>query len=163
MNSLQQAQDQLNQTNQAIDTSFQFATDQAERKADEAAQPSATKEALTRFADLTGGGIVERSGEAMIKRGVRLGRDKLTKMGINPDQFEEMADSYKKGGSKELINHIIKKYGVKTKNKLNSFINGFRDKMDNMKTTAEDTITNTRQSTQSSLNATINKLQQECK
>lgn len=162
MDSLQQAQEQLNQTNQAIDTSFQFATEQAERKADEAAQPSATKEALTRFADLTGGGLVERSGEAMIKRGVRLGRDKLVRMGINPDEFEEMSDSYKKGGSKELVNHIIKKYGVKTKNKLNSIVNGFRDKMDNMRTSAEETTTGTRQSTQSSLNATINKLQQEC-
>lgn len=162
MDSLQNAQEQLNQTNQAVDTGFQFATEQAERKAEEKSQPSATKEALTRFADLTGGGLVERSGEHLIKRGVRLGRDKLTKLGINPDEFEEMSKAYGKGGSKELVNHLISKYGIKTKTKLNSFINGFRDKMDNMKSTAGETATNTRQATQSSLNDTINKLQQDC-
>ncbi len=162
MNSLQNAGSQLAQTSQAVESGFQFATEQAERKAEEQEQPSATKEAITRFADLTGGGLVERSAESLIKRGVRLGRDKLVRLGINPEEFDEMADSYSKGGSKELVNHLIKKYGIKTKQKLNSFINGFREKMDNLKTSASETATNTRQATQSSLNETINKLQQDC-
>ncbi len=162
MNSLQNAGSQVSATNQAVQQQFQFATEQAEQKAEEADQPSATQEAAARFADLTGGGLVERSAESLIKRGVRLGRDKLVRMGINPEEFDEMSKAYSKGGSKELVNHIITKYGIKTKNKLNSFINGFREKMDNMKTNASETANNTRQATQSSLNKTINDLQEQC-
>ena len=147
MDSFQNVGGLMAQNNQAVETGFQFATEQAQQQADKVnADP--LKDNIARFADLTGGAFIEKSGEALIKRGVKLGKDKLVRLGIKPEEFDDMLDSYKKGGSKGLIDKIVKKYGIKTKGKLQSFLSGFRDKMDNMKQTAEETTTDTRQSTQ---------------
>ncbi len=130
MNNLSQASsliDSANQANSLAEDQIDRIQDQKEKKAEEAQQ---SKDAFAQAGELLGGGLIEKSAENLIKKGVRLGRKKMKALGVDADEVERMAKDYKDNGTSGLIAGVVKRGGLKTKEQLNSFINKMKGKME---------------------------------
>jgi len=100
---------------------------QKEEKSEEAQQ---FKDSLAQAGELLGGSLTEKGLESVIKRGIKLGRDKLKKLGLNTEEFERIAQDYKEGGSSKMLDGLLKRGTMKTKEQANKFIEKFRSKLD---------------------------------
>jgi len=130
MNNLSQASsllDSANQANSLAQDQIDRIQDEKEKKAEEAQQ---SKDAFAQAGELLGGGLIEKSAENLIKKGVRLGRKKMKALGVDADEVERMAKDYKDNGTSGLIAGVVKRGGLKTKEQLNSFINKMKGKME---------------------------------
>lgn len=130
MDNLSQASsliDSANQANALAQDQIDRIQDQKQKKLDETQE---AKDAFAQAGELLGGGLIEKSAENLIKKGVRLGRNKMKALGIDADEVEKMALDYKENGSSGLISGIVKRGGIKTKEQLNSFINAMKGKME---------------------------------
>lgn len=130
MNNLSQASsliDSANQANSLAAEQIDRIQDEKEKKAQEAQE---SKDAFAQAGELLGGGLIEKSAENLIKKGVRLGRKKMKALGVDADEVERMAKDYKENGTSGLIAGVVKRGGLKTKEQLNSFINKMKGKME---------------------------------
>ena len=130
MNNLSQASsliDSANQANSLAQDQIDRIQDEKEKKAEEAQQ---SKDAFAQAGELLGGGLIEKSAENLIKKGVRLGRKKMKALGVDADEVERMAKDYKENGTSGLIAGVVKRGGLKTKEQLNSFISKMKGKME---------------------------------
>ncbi len=120
---LQSANDANTQAQEQMDR----IQNEKEKKAQEAQE---SKDAFAQAGELLGGGLIEKSAENLIKKGVRLGRKRMKALGVDADEVERMANDYKKNGSSGLIAGVVKRGGLKTKAQLNEFINKMKGKME---------------------------------
>ncbi len=119
--------DSANQANSLAQEQIDRIQDEKEKKAEESQQ---SKDAFAQAGELLGGGLIEKSAENLIKKGVRLGRNKMKALGVDADEVEKMAKDYKENGTSGLIAGVVKRGGLKTKEQLNSFINKMKGKME---------------------------------
>lgn len=119
--------DSANQANSLAQEQIDRIQDEKEKKAQEAQE---SKDAFAQAGELLGGGLIEKSAENLIKKGVRLGRNKMKALGVDADEVEKMAKDYKDNGTSGLIAGVVKRGGLKTKEQLNSFINKMKGKME---------------------------------
>ena len=119
--------DSANQANALAEEQMDRIQSQKEEKAEAEQQ---AKDAFAQAGELLGGGLIEKSAENLIKKGIKLGRDKLTKLGVDANEIEKMNDDYNENGPTGLIAGVVKRNGIKTRQQLNSFINNIRGKME---------------------------------
>lgn len=88
------------------------------------------KDSFASAGELLGGGMFEKSAESLIKKGIKYSKNKLNKLGLNPEEFEQMANDYGKTGVKGLMAGIIKRGKIKTQDQLGSYINNLKSKFE---------------------------------
>jgi len=88
------------------------------------------KDSIAGAGELLGGSLTEKGLENIIKRGVKLGTSAMKKLGINTAEFEKMAADYKEGGSSKMLDGLLNRGTMKTKEAANKFIQKFNQKLD---------------------------------
>lgn len=130
MDNFSQAGGLLQSANDANELAVEQMNRIQEQKDERVEEAQQAKDAFAQAGELLGGGLIEKSAENLIKKGVRLGRNKLKALGVNADEIESMAQDYSENGTSGLIAGVVKRGGLKTREQLNSFINNMKGKME---------------------------------
>jgi len=130
MSNFQQIQGGLTSTAQANELAQEGLDRLQQQKEEKAEEAQQFKDSLAQAGELLGGSLTEKGLESVIKRGIKLGRDKLKKLGLDTEEFERIAQDYKEGGTAKMLDGLIQRGTMKTKEQANKFINKFKSKLD---------------------------------
>ena len=101
-----------------------------QRKEEEEQQKNQAEDSLAQAGEILGGGLMEKSAENLIKKGVKFGKSKLNKLGLSSEEMDNMIEDYNNNGSSGLLSGIINRNSIKTRQQMNNYLNEFRSKME---------------------------------
>ena len=131
MSNFQQIQGGLTGASQANELAQEGLDRLQQQKEELEEQQQQVKDSLAQAGELLGGSLTEKGLESVIKRGIKLGRDKLKKLGLDTEEFEKLAQDYKEGGTRKMVDGLIQR-GVKTKEQAQKLIEKFKSKLDDI-------------------------------
>lgn len=130
MSNFAQIQGGLTTTAQANELGQEGLDRLQQQKEQTAEQAQQVKDSLAQAGELLGGSLTEKGLESVIKRGIKLGKDKLKKLGLDTEEFERIAQDYKEGGSAKMLDGLLRRGTMRTKEQANKFIEKFKSKLD---------------------------------
>jgi hypothetical protein len=99
------------------------------RKIQEEEAKQEADDAFAQAGELLGGGLMEKGAENLIKKGIKYGKGKLQKLGLDPEELDKMTEDYKSGGTSGLLSGIIKRKSIKTQAQLKDYLKKYEDKL----------------------------------
>jgi len=99
------------------------------RKIQEEESKQEADDAFAQAGELLGGGLMEKGAENLIKKGIKYGKGKLQKLGLDTEELENMTKDYQDGGTSRLLSGIIKRQSIKTESQLKDYISKYDDRL----------------------------------
>ncbi len=99
------------------------------RKIQEEEAKQEADDAFAQAGELLGGGLMEKGAENLIKKGIKYGKAKLQKLGLDPEELENMTNDYQEGGTSRLLSGIINRQSIKTESQLKDYISKYDDRL----------------------------------
>ncbi len=101
-----------------------------QRKEEEQQQKDTVKDAVARGGELFATGLIENSAQNLIKKGIKLGRDKLNKLGVNSEEIDNMINDFNENGTSGLLSGVIQRNGLKSKEAVENYLTDMKGKME---------------------------------